>query len=79
MGQNDQLEVRVTGQQVVVTLDGGSMIKGRALERVGDLASLRGRRLVLVHATVTNGAAQHRVERIEVDGSAVRSICVGGK
>lgn len=67
----------MTGQQVVVTLDGGAIIKGRALESVGGLAALRGRRFVLVDATVTNGAAQHQVGRIEVDGSAVRAIGTG--
>jgi hypothetical protein len=59
---------------VVVVLQNGTVVKGRPLERVGELGSIRGRKFTLVHATVTAGTRLESVERITIDGSSVQAL-----
>ena len=66
------------GTNVVVVLQNGTVVKGRPLERVGELGSLRGKKFTLVSATVAVGDHVERVDRITIDGSAVQALGSAG-
>ena len=63
---------------VVVVLANGTVVKGRPIERVGELSSVRGRRFTLVRATVTAGSRVETVDRIVIDGSSVQALGSAG-
>lgn len=66
------------GRNVVVVLQGGVTVQGAAIERIGDLASLRGRTVQLVNVTVSDAQRVQRLDRITVDGSSVIALGAAG-
>ena len=63
---------------VVVVLQNGTVVKGRPLERVGELGSLRGKMFTLVRATVATGSRVENVDRITINGSLVQAVGSAG-
>lgn len=59
---------------VVVVLQNGTVLKGRPLERVGELGALRGKMFTLVQATVSAGSRVENVDRITINGSLVQAV-----